>query len=135
MLDKLLAELRRERRHVALVDDEHGTTIGLVTLEDVIEELVGEIEDEFDASATELIRRDGGAVIVDGVAQLNAVAAALGIAFTDPDEATIGGHVLELLGRLPEASETVVIDGYQAEVLAADEMRSTELRFTPAATE
>jgi CBS domain containing-hemolysin-like protein len=57
MLDELLAELRRERRHVALVADEHGTTIGLVTLEDVIEELVGEIEDEFDAGVTPLLRR------------------------------------------------------------------------------
>jgi CBS domain-containing protein len=74
MLDELLGELRRERRHVALVVDEHGTTIGLVTLEDVIEELAGEIEDEFDAGATPLLRRDGAAVIVDGAAPLNAVA-------------------------------------------------------------
>jgi CBS domain containing-hemolysin-like protein len=71
-------------------------------------------------------------VIVDGAAPLNAVASALGVAFTDPDEATIGGHVLELLGRLPEPGETVPIDGYRAEVLAADETRITELRFTPA---
>jgi CBS domain containing-hemolysin-like protein len=71
-------------------------------------------------------------VIVDGAAPLNEVASALGVEFTDPDEATIGGHVLELLGRLPEPGKTVLIDGYRAEVLAADETRITELRFTPA---
>jgi CBS domain containing-hemolysin-like protein len=126
-LDELLAELRRERRHVALVADEHGTTIGLVTLEDVIEELVGEIEDEFDPGATPLLRRDGDEVIVDGAAPLNAVAAALSVEFTNPDEATIGGHVVELLGRLPERGESVVIDGHLAEVLEIDETRITEL--------
>jgi CBS domain containing-hemolysin-like protein len=131
LLDELLAELRRDRRHLVLVADEHGTTTGLVTLEDVIEELVGEIEDEFDPSTNELIRRDGDAVIADGATPLDAVAAALAVKFADPDEATIGGHGLELLGRLPHPGEIITLDGHRAEVLAVDDARITQLRFTP----
>jgi CBS domain containing-hemolysin-like protein len=133
-LDELLAELRRERRHLALVADEFDTTTGLVTIEDVIEELVGEIEDEFDPGATPLIRREGDSFTVDGAAPLGAVAAALDIALDNQDEATIGGHVMELLGRLPKEGETVAIDGYRAELLATDETRIRELRFTRTAS-
>ena len=130
LIDELLRELREDRSHLALVADEHGTTVGLVTLEDVIEEIVGEIEDEFDERADELITSGPDGVIVKGTAPIHLVSDKLGIEFSDPDEATIGGHVLEVLGRLPEPGEVVDVDGHRIEVLAVDDARLVELRIT-----
>ncbi len=130
-IDELLRELRRGRQHVALVIDEHGTVTGLVALEDIIEEIVGEIEDEFDPEAEEHVRREGGKVIVDGSAPIGLLARELGLEIEDPHEATVGGHLLELLGRLPEAGEKVEIDGFAAEVANVEGGRITELSFEP----
>jgi len=128
-IDRLLTHLRAGRHHVALVVDEHGTAVGLVSLEDVIEEIVGEIEDEFDPRAKELLVERDGYLIVAGSAPLHAVAERLGIELEDSHEATIGGHVLELLGRLPEPAETVDIDGRAAQVLSTKDGRIVELQF------
>ena len=129
LVDELLRELRRDRRHIALVVDEHGTTIGLVTLEDVLEEIVGEIEDEFDPEQRKAVRRRPDGVYVDGGAPLREVAEELGLDVADPYEATIGGHALELLGRLPEVGETIEIEGSVATVTAVDGARIGELCF------
>lgn len=133
LLGELLRELRREKRHMALVVDEHGTTVGLVTLENVLEELVGEIEDEFDAEQARLISRDGEDAIVEAQAPLRLVSEELGLEVADHHEATIGGHVLELLGRMPDVGETVSLDGYAAEVVAVGDGRLERLRLSPRA--
>jgi CBS domain containing-hemolysin-like protein len=130
LLGELLRELRREQQHMALVLDEHGTVVGAVTLEDVLEELVGEIEDEFDVGAPEQIERDGDATLVDGATSIRLLTHELDIEIEDPHEATIGGHVLELLGRLPEVGEAVELDGVQAEVAEVGDARITKLRIT-----
>ena len=129
LIDELLIALRGERQHVTLVADEHGTTIGLITLEDILEEIVGEIEDEFDPEPTDLILEEPGGARVNGAASLHAVAEALEIDFEHATEATIGGHVLELLGRLPEKGEVVRVDGHNVEIIGVDETQITELRF------
>ena len=133
LLGELLRELRRERRHMALVVDEHGTTVGLVTLEDVLEELVGEIEDEFDAEQVRLITRDGDDAVVDAQAPLRLLSEELGLEVSGHHEATIGGYLLERLGRLPEVGETVALDGFVAEVIAVGEGRLERLRLSPKA--
>jgi CBS domain containing-hemolysin-like protein len=138
-IDELLRILRRDRRHLALVDDEHGTIVGLVTIEDILEELVGEIEDEFDAEGedTQLaVERDpDGVVHVDGGASIRLVAEQLGLPLEeDLHEATIGGYVLEQLGRLPEVGEQVRLDGLTLAVEAVRGTRITRLRVVEAGT-
>jgi CBS domain containing-hemolysin-like protein len=129
LIDELLRELRRARQHIALVADEHGTTIGLVTMEDILEEIVGEIEDEFDERAQGMIRHEGSDVVVDGGAPLRLVSEELGLGIDTQHEATIGGHVVESLGRVPAEGETVQIEGREAEVTRAGDATVSELRF------
>jgi CBS domain containing-hemolysin-like protein len=132
-VDAVLRGMRREQRHLALVVDEHGTVTGLLTLEDVLEELVGEIDDEFDTAAEQLIQRDGGEVRIDGSAPVRLVARELGLTLDAPHEATVSGHVIEHLGRVPRAGEIVELDGARLEVLAADATQIARLavRRTP----
>jgi CBS domain containing-hemolysin-like protein len=129
LIDEVLRELQRRRQHMALVVDEHGTTVGLVTLEDILEELVGEIEDEFDPESVEQIKRDGDVALVDGSTPVRLLAQELGMEIPDPHEATIGGHILEMLGRMPEIGEVIELDGYRAEVESVADARITALRF------
>jgi len=127
-LDGVLRAMRRDRPHLALVLDEHGTVVGLITLEDILEELVGEIEDEYDADARELIRAADGGLRIDGAAPLRMVAERLGMAVEGPHEATIGGYIAERLGRVPEPDEAIVVDGIHFTVLAVEGTRITLLR-------
>jgi CBS domain containing-hemolysin-like protein len=132
LIDELLERLRRLREHFALVIDEHGTVVGLITLEDVLEEIVGEIEDEFDAEEREPMREEAEGLVVAGWAPVRLVEERLGVAFTEHHEATIGGVVLERLGRLPEQGEEVELDGVRFAVLGAADARIQELRVVPA---
>ena len=131
LLSELLRDLRGQRQHIALVADEHGTTTGLVTLEDILEELVGEIEDEFDAHADDEITHDEGAALVDGGASLRLLTQVLGVEVGQPREATVGGHLVEVLGRVPDVGEMLELDGHDVEVCAVDDARIMRLRFKP----
>ncbi len=131
LLSELMRDLRRRRQHIALVADEHGTTTGLVTLEDILEELVGEIEDEFDPHSSNELTHDGNATVIDGDAPIRLLTQELGITVRGPHEATVGGHLVEVLGRVPEVGETIELDGYNVEVCGVDEARITRLRFEP----
>jgi CBS domain containing-hemolysin-like protein len=130
-LDEVLREMRRDRRHLALVLDEHGTVVGLITLEDVLEELVGEIEDEFDPRVREVIRRDGDGLWIDGAAPVRLVGDCLRVPVEAPHEATIGGHLIEQLGRVPEAGEIVRFGRAELEVTDVDDTRIAALRSPP----
>jgi CBS domain containing-hemolysin-like protein len=132
LVDQVLREMRKRRQHMALVVDEFDTTVGLVTLEDILEEIVGEFEEEEDGEHPPDIRREGDVLVCAGTAPLGDVEDALGIDIENAGEATIGGHVVELLGRIPEAGEVVVVDGLPVAISAIDEARIVELRFLPA---
>ena len=128
LIDELLERLRKLREHFALVVDEHGTVVGLITLEDVLEEIVGEIEDEFDPEEREPMREEPDGTVVAGWAPVRLVEERLGVEFSDHHEATLGGVVLEHLGRLPEEGEEVELAGVRFAVLGARDGRIEELR-------
>ena len=127
-LDEVLREMRHDRRHMALVLDEHGTVVGLITIEDILEELVGEIEDEFDPRERELIRPEDGSLWIDGSAPVRMVAERLRVPDESPHEATIGGHLIEVLGRVPEEGEVVHFGRAPLEVAEVDDTRIVALR-------
>ena len=131
-VDAVLRDMRRERRHIGLVHDEHGTVVGLVTLEDILEELVGEIEDEFDPEQRDPIRVEGDRILIDGSAAARDVAEYLGFDLEGHHETTIGGYLSEELGRVPRPGEEVELHGRRFRVLGVDETRVTELEVVRA---
>jgi CBS domain containing-hemolysin-like protein len=128
-VDRVLRDMRRERRHIGLVHDEHGTVVGLVTLEDILEELVGEIEDEFDPEQPEPIRVEGDRILIDGAAPARDVAERLGFDLEGHHETTIGGYLSEELGRVPRPGEEVALHDRRFKVLGVEETRVTELEL------
>lgn len=114
--DVLLRELRATGTHIAIVADEYGGTAGLVTIEDLLEELVGDIRDETDDSAPEIEAGDDGVYWVDGRTSLAALAERTGRPFERDDVATVGGLVLAQLGRSPRPGEAIVLEGYRVVV-------------------
>jgi CBS domain containing-hemolysin-like protein len=122
--------MRRRREHFALVVDEYGTAVGIVTLEDVLEEIVGEIEDEFDSDAEDPIVQRDGTTLVAGWAPVRMVADRLGVELDEAHEATLGGYLLERLGRPPELGETVSFGKRELEVTAIGEASIDELKVS-----
>jgi magnesium and cobalt exporter, CNNM family len=126
-VDRVLRDMRRERLHIALVHDEHGTVVGLLTLEDILEEIVGEIEDEFDPESREPIRTEDGVVLIDGAASAREVAQHLGFDLDAHHETTIGGYLSEELGRVPRPGEKIELHGRCFEVRGVDGTLVSEL--------
>jgi CBS domain containing-hemolysin-like protein len=126
-VDEVLREMREGRVHLALVHDEHGTVIGLLTLEDILEELVGEIEDEFDADRAKLFHEAEGRLCVDGQAPIRALAARLNFQLEEHHETTLGGYLSEQLARVPEVGEVVEVHGRRLEIRGVEETRITEV--------
>ena len=121
-LNVLLKEFRANRNHIAIVVDEYGGVSGLVTIEDVIEQIVGDIEDEYDFDETEdniLVDRSGR-YRVKAVTEIADFNKHFGTAFSDEDYDTVGGLVVGRFGRLPKRGESIVIEGFSFQVLRAD---------------
>ena len=129
-LDRLLKRMRTERFHLAAVIDEYGGISGVVTLEDVIEEIVGQIQDEFDVEKPEVRREEDGAYLVSGGTLIEDLEDELGIELSDRDEDTIGGVVLSELGRTPAVGDKVPLGPVLLEVLDVDNNRIKDLRLT-----
>ena len=126
-----LSEMRREGHHLAIVVDEYGGTDGIVTLEDLVEEVVGDIRDEYDEAVVASQRLGGGAVEVDGKLNLDEVAEVSGLELPDGPYATLGGYVMARLGRLPRAGDEVCLGGYLMRVVEVDGRRAARVRLTP----
>jgi len=124
-LNVLLREFRASRNHMAIVVDEYGGVAGLVTIEDVLEQIVGEIEDEydFDEASDSILPEPGGRWRVKALTQIADFNAAFGTGFSDAEHDTVGGLVIHALGRLPKRGETLTIGGLKVQVLRADSRR------------
>lgn len=110
---ELLHDMQEKQFHMAIVVDEHGGTAGLVTLEDLLEEIVGEIADEFDVEEPPIEHLPGGALRVLGSLPIGDLSEELGVELPDEEWDTVGGLVLNLLGHVPEPRETVRFQGYE----------------------
>jgi magnesium and cobalt exporter, CNNM family len=126
-----LSEMRREGHHMAIVVDEYGGTDGIVTLEDLIEEVIGDIRDEYDAEVTEAQRLAGGEVEVDGKLNLDEVAEICGVDLPEGPYATLGGFVMAELGRLPKTGDEVEHEGTRFTVVLTEGRRAARVRITP----
>jgi putative hemolysin len=132
-VDELLSELRRQAVHLAIVLDEFGGTYGLVTLEDLLEEIVGEINDEYDEVELEFEATPEGDVLIDGGAALSVVNERLGLRLPEEEFDTVGGYVFGTLGRVALEGDTVPVTGPDGEmrlrVEETEERRVTLLRL------
>ena len=124
-LNVLLREFRASRNHMAIVVDEYGGVAGLVTIEDVLEQIVGDIEDEydFDEASDNILPEPGGRWRVKALTQIADFNAAFGTSFPDEAADTVGGLVIAQFGRLPKRGESLTIDGLRFQVLRADSRR------------
>jgi putative hemolysin len=122
-----LSEMRRENQHLAIVVDEYGGTDGIVTLEDLIEEVIGEIYDEYDADVAADREQPGGPQEVDGLLNLDDFTEATGLGLPEGPYETVAGFVLAELGRLPEVGDTIEVEGRTLTVLELDGRRISRL--------
>ncbi|MBE7423887.1 MAG: CBS domain-containing protein [Zoogloeaceae bacterium] len=124
-LNVLLREFRASRNHMAIVVDEYGGVAGLVTIEDVLEQIVGDIEDEydFDEAADSILLDQAGHYRVKATTGIETFDAAFGTRFAGEDYNTVGGMVIHHLGRLPRRGEIVQVGGLRIQVLRADSRR------------
>jgi CBS domain containing-hemolysin-like protein len=128
-LEKLLNLFLSKHAHLAMVVDEFGGTVGMVTLENVLEELVGDIQDEFDFEKEEFRKISANEFTVDGTLGLYELNDLARLDLESPDVSTIGGYVTHLLGHLPKQGEQVKIDNYLVTVSQTDARRVRQLHF------
>ncbi|MGH8671972.1 MAG: HlyC/CorC family transporter [Burkholderiales bacterium] len=135
-LNILLKEFRANRNHIAIVVDEYGGVAGLVTIEDVLEQIVGEIEDEYDFDDTEdnIVQVRSGVYRVKGLTEIGDLNAALGALFSDEEFDTVGGLVIGKFGRLPKRGESITIDNFKFTVSQGDSRRLHNLLVEKAAS-
>ncbi len=124
-LNVLLKEFRSNRNHIAVVVDEYGGVAGMVTIEDVLEQIVGDIEDEYDFDETEdnILRDSSGRYRIKALTEIVDLNEALGTEFSDEEFSTIGGLIVSKFGHLPKRGEQVIVDNYRFTVLRADSRR------------
>jgi putative hemolysin len=130
-VDSLFREMQRDRAQMAVVIDEYGGTAGIITIEDLLEEIVGNIQDEYDEEEAEIVRKDDQTYIVAGMTALDEVGEAINVEFPDEDFDTIAGMVISLLGRIPDDQEFPEVEfrNLRFKVLAMDEKRVSRVQI------
>ena len=126
-----LSEMRREGHHLAMVVDEYGGTAGIVTMEDLIEEVIGDIRDEYDVDGDEALRIAGEEVEADGMLNLDEVHEQTGVRLPEGPYETLAGFVMARLGHLPRPGEAVEADGHRLTVTQMDGRRVARVRIDP----
>ena len=122
-VNQLLREFRHQHMHIAMVINEHGSIIGLITLEDVLEEIVGEISDEHEPNAEKIVELKPGGWLADGSTPLDELAKVLAIAFETEDSLTLGGFLIEQFQHLPQKGERLLYKHYYFQVQKASNKR------------
>ncbi len=128
--DELQRQFQQKRMHMAVVVDEYGGTAGLVTLEDLLEELVGEIQDEFDRESPK-IQKTAEGQILDGLLQVTEVNAKLGLGLEESDARTVGGYITEELGRIAHVGDRVTVNGREIRVVEMKGRRVAKVVVAP----
>lgn len=128
-IDQLLREFQSKKIHMAVVVDEFGSTAGLVTLEDVLEVIVGEIQDEFDQELPKILKLSEFEFVIDGSTPIPEVAEALDIELHDENNVSIAGYVINILGRLAKEGDELDFKGYKVKVEEVKRRRITRLHF------
>lgn len=131
LVSELMREMQRTQMHMTVVADEYGAFSGIVTLEDCLEELVGEIVDEHDDADARFRPGPGGSVLVEGAVGLDDVNERLGTELRHPEYDSIGGYVFGIIGRMPRIGDGVDENGFRLSVEELDGRRVTVVRFTP----
>lgn len=134
-LEELFLHMRDQRRHLALVVDEHGVVLGLITMEDVLEELIGEFEDESDTDETKVQRRADGTYELDGSLRPDELEASTGVRLPDGQWDTVAGFLTTELGRVPSPGDRVQISDSTFEVVSVDGVAVREVRVRIPASE
>jgi CBS domain containing-hemolysin-like protein len=129
-LDNLLKQFRAKKQHLAIVLDEYGGTAGLVTLDDLMEQLVGEVQDPFDKSTPEIQRLPDGSALLDGLTLIETINETFGLGLKDEYYDTIAGFVLGRLGRMAKVGDSVEADGLRLRVEALDGLRIARLSLS-----
>jgi CBS domain containing-hemolysin-like protein len=129
-ISKLLRHFQGTHQHMAFVVDEYGMIIGIVTLENVMEEIIGDVADEFDVEEPEIVPDGPGAYVVLGSTAVEAVENRLGVKFEDADVDTVTGLLVHKAERLLIAGDVIELPGVTAKVLSVSDDRATKVRFT-----
>ncbi|MDI3340223.1 MAG: hemolysin family protein [Sphaerobacter sp.] len=131
-IDQVLALMKQRRTHIAIVIDEYGGTAGLITMEDLVERIVGQLQDEFERPEQEVETLPGGDVRIDGLMLIDEVNELFDLDIEDPNFDTIGGYVFGQLGRKPEVGDAVRVGNVTLRVDALDGLRIARLRVSRA---
>src|SRR5438445_5982797 len=131
---ELLKQFQRQQTQCAIVVDEYGGTAGLVTIEDLLEEIVGEIRDEYDGETEQIVDEGGGRFIFSGKVSVDEVAQRLNIEIEREGFETVGGYLLSHVGRVPAAGERFDLDGLHVEVLESEPRRINKVRISKLST-
>jgi putative hemolysin len=138
LVPELLKQFQVQQTRCAIVVDEYGGTAGLVTLEDLLEEIVGEIRDEYDVESETVVEEQDGTFVFSGKVSVDEVMDRLGVEIEREGFETVGGYLLSHLGRMPYVGERFEVDGLEVEVLEVERRRITKVRLRrrePAAIE
>ena len=130
-VERLLTEMRNRRTHFAIAVDEYGGTDGIVTLENVLEAIVGELQDEFEEPETPVERRPGGVLRIDGLDNVDTLPELLGVPIEEGPYNTVAGYVLHCIGRIPAVGDSIEVGDYRLIVVEMDDLRIATIEARP----
>ena len=130
-ISSLFNDMQKKQYQMAIIIDEYGGTVGLVTMEDIIEEIMGEIADESDKKEEELIKFKGKRIIVQGNTSIEEINSILNLDIESEEYQTIAGYVLDKLDHIPTINERLILNSYRVRITKVEDRRIIEMEFTP----